>query len=429
MTRKDFLGRMEITITDKTSVEKEILIIADKSELAPHIEEAYKRYQPKIEIKGFRKGKAPLHLIKSMHGESIEYSELDTIASDIYRQVIKDRDIHPIGEPALIDVDYKPGENLSFKVKYEIKPVFELQQYTGIPIEKIKHTVSQKEIDEEITRIRKANHTTVEAQKATDSEHILMTDIQPVDESGTPIIGKKTTDTKIYLASESLYPEIRDALIGCSVGETKKVKIEREHEDHKHTENLEITVKKIDQIVPAELTDELVKKVTKDKVATVQDFTSQIKKDIENYWIENSDRKFADNLINELVKKHTFDVPESLVKSILDSFVEELKYQYPNKTLPQSFDEKKYREENREYALFQAKWFLIREQIIEKEKLKVEDADLDLQAEKEAGKVGIDKARLIEFYKTSNSVQERILTDKLMATLKNSAVVTEKIID
>lgn len=417
---------MDITITDKSSVEKEIHIIADKTELASHIEEAYKRYQPKIEIKGFRKGKAPMHMVRSIYGESIEYSELNTIASDIYSQVIKERDIHPVGEPALIDVDYKRGENLSFKIKYEIKPVFELKDHKGIKIQKIKHSVTQKEVDDEVVRILKANHSTEEVQKAADSEHILLTDIQPLDDNGSPIADKKSTDTKIYLASESLYPEIRDAMASVSVGETRKVKIEREHGDHKHAENLEITVKKIDKIVLPELNDELVKKVTKDKVSNVGDFTGQIRKDIGAYWEDNSEKKFTDDLIHELVMMHDFELPESLVKGILDSLVDELKYQYPNKTLPQSFDEKKYREENREYAAFQAKWFLIRERIIEKENIKVDETDYEQQAEKEAGKVGIDKARLIEFYKSSGSLQERIITDKLMAILKNSAVVTEK---
>ncbi|MBI5476700.1 MAG: trigger factor [Ignavibacteriales bacterium] len=420
---------MEITINDINSVEKEIQIIANVNDLSDHIEQAYKRYQPKIEIKGFRKGKAPMHMIKSIYGESIEYSELDKIASDIYRQIIIEKDIHPVGEPALTDVDYKRGEQLTFKVKYEIKPVIELKDYKGIKIEKLNHIVSQKEIDEEIDRIRKANYTTAEAQSADDSEHILMVDIQPLDENGTPIIGKRTEDTKIYLASETLYPEIRDGLANCKIGDIRKIKIERSHDDHKHTENLEITVKKIDKVVLPEVTDEFVKKTTKEKVTTVEEFKSQIKRDLENYWKDNSERKITDDIINELVKMHQFDIPGSLVKGIQDSFVEELKQQYPNKALPQSFDENKYREENKTYAEFQARWFLIRERIIENDKITSDENDMKLLAEKEAEKVGIDKERLFEFYKSSGSVQERILTDKLMASLKSSVVITEKTVE
>src|SRR5258707_2456695 len=117
---------MDVSITDITDVEKEILINVSAEELGPHFEKAYREYLPKIEIKGFRKGKAPLDLVKQIHGEAIEYNALDSIASEVYRDVIKERDIHPIGDPVLTDMDYKLGEALTFKIKYQIKPSFQL---------------------------------------------------------------------------------------------------------------------------------------------------------------------------------------------------------------------------------------------------------------------------------------------------------------
>ena len=89
---------MEVAITDITEVEKEISVSTTPEELAPHFEEAYKRQIPKLEIKGFRKGKAPLDMVKKLHGEAIEYGALDTIASDFYRQIVTERDIRTIGE-------------------------------------------------------------------------------------------------------------------------------------------------------------------------------------------------------------------------------------------------------------------------------------------------------------------------------------------
>src|SRR5512147_1334482 len=127
---------MEVAVNDITDVQKEIHIIASPGELIPHFEEAYKREQPKIEIKGFRKGKAPIDLVKKMYGESIEYGALDVIASDIFREVAVERHIHPIGEPVLTDMHYHRGEPLSFKVKYEVKPSVTLGEYKGIPAEK-----------------------------------------------------------------------------------------------------------------------------------------------------------------------------------------------------------------------------------------------------------------------------------------------------
>src|SRR5437867_4186010 len=107
---------MDVSIVDITDVEKELSVHATAAELLPHFEKAYQRYLPKVEIKGFRKGKVPLDLVKKIHGEAIEYDSLDTIASDMYRSIIGDRKIHPIGEPVLTDMEYKRGETLSFKI-------------------------------------------------------------------------------------------------------------------------------------------------------------------------------------------------------------------------------------------------------------------------------------------------------------------------
>lgn len=418
---------MEVSITDITDVEKEININVYAAELAPHFDKAYSEYLPKIEIKGFRKGKAPLDLVKKIHGEAIEYDSLSTVASDIYREVIQQRNINPIGEPALVDMNYKRGETFTFKIKYEIKPVVQLKEYQGIKIEKVLHKVTEKELDDEILRMRKANSTLAEAQTATDDEHVITADVQELDPFGTPLIGKKDADARFYLGDETLHQQIKDTLRGASSGESKRLTIETKHEDHSHTNHLEITVKKVEKVVLPDFNDELVKKTTKDKVTSTDQFRTELKADLENYWKERSDRKVIDAIITEVVKRHDVNVPESLVKGVQDSLLEDVKNRYPNKKLPKEFNEKTFREQNHAYASFQAKWFLIRERIIEAEKLTVEEADLEKQAEADAPKMGIEKEKLISFYKSSDAVKERILSEKLITFLKEKSNITEKI--
>jgi trigger factor len=420
---------MEVSITDVSDVEKEIQIQTTASEITPNLEEAYKRYQAKIEIKGFRKGKAPLDLVKRIYGESIEYDSLNTIASDVYRKIVKERDIFPIGEPVLTDLDYKRGELLTFKVKYEIKPKIELKEYRNIPVEKLIHKVTEDEVTSELLRLRKSNSTLDPAESVTDDEHLVTADVQQLDESGSPLIGKTTPDARFYLANETLSPDIKDALKNVKAGDVRKVNIEQTHDDHQHKEFLELSVKKIEKVVLPNLDDEFVKKITKEKITSVSDFKIQLQKDIDKYWHDQSERKLLDSIIGEIVRRHEFSVPESLIKGVSDSLLEDVKNQYPNKKLPKDFDENKFRENNRTYAIFQAKWFLIQEQIINAEKISVEDADLELLAESEASKFGIEKDRLIQFYKSSDSMKDRVLHNKLTELLKKYAQITEKVVE
>lgn len=417
---------MEVAITDITDVEKEISIQTTPDELIPHFEEAYKNQLPKIEIKGFRKGKAPLEMVKKLHGELIEYNSLDTIATEFYRQIINERNIRPIGEPVLTDINYKRGESLSFKIKYEIKPVIKLQQYKELAIEKTVHTVSESDVENELLRLRQSNSKLEAAQTASDNEHVLTVDVQQLDDSGTPLIGKKNGDMKIYLGGGTVYQQIKDALLNASVGETKRVKFESEREGQTTLNHVDLLVKQIERVVLPEVTDEFVKGITKDKISTVEEFRKGLKDDIQRYATEQDDRAFVDTIVNEIVKRHEFTVPESLVRGITDSLIEDMKNRYPNKQLPPDFNDTTFRETNREYAYLQAKWFLIREEIIQAEGLKVEEADLEAIAEREAPKIGIEKDRLLAFYRTSDSVRDKILTDRLLAFLKEHSVVTEK---
>jgi trigger factor len=420
---------MDISITDINDVRKEIQVTAYADELVPHFEKAYKEHLPKIEIKGFRKGKVPLDLVKKLHGEAIEHDSLDSIVNDVYRQVVQDRNIQPIGDPVLTHMDYKRGEALTFKITYEIAPVYDLGEYKGIPVEKPIHKVTDAEVESEILRLRRSDSTMSEVQEAADDEHVVTVDIQETDPAGSPLIGRKTSDARLHLADESIYADIKAALRNAATGSTHRVTLAVEKEGKKEPTHLELNVKKIEKMNLPELDAEFAKKLTKGKIETPEEFRKHLREDLERYWADRSERVVDDALIGEIARRHDFTVPDTLVKGILDSLLEEFKNRHPGKKLPADFDEKDFREKNRPYAIFQAKWFLIRERIIEAEKLQAEDADLERLADQEAGKLGIEKERLVTFYKSSDTVKNRIVSDKLLAFLKEHAHITEKVVD
>jgi trigger factor len=268
-----------------------------------------------------------------------------------------------------------------------------------------------------------------EAATVEDDEHVVTADIQQLDASGSPLIGKRNTDVRLYPAGGTLYREIREALHHAVAGETKRVTFETDHEERKIQSHIEIAIKKVEKVNLPEFSDEFVRTLTKDKITTVGEFRIHLRADLESYWEEQSERMLTENLISEIVRRHELTVPESLVKGITASLREEIKNRAPEKKLPADFDEAKFTEENRAYAIFQAKWYLIRERILEAEGLKVEDAELAELAASEAPRLGIDKERLVTFYKSSDAVRERLLTDKLRRFLREHANIREKLVD
>jgi trigger factor len=188
-----------------------------------------------------------------------------------------------------------------------------------------------------------------------------------------------------------------------------------------------LTITKVEKIKLPELNDELVKKITKEKTQTVPEFKTQLKKDLETYWENQTDRKLMDDILNGIISQHEFVVPPSMVDSILDSYLENTKQRYPNKTFPADFNTEKFKESNRADAIWQAKWYLISDRIIKAENIQIDDAELEKLAEESSVKTGIEKDKLLEYYKRTESVKDRIVMDRLKEFLKSNNQITEKI--
>jgi trigger factor len=420
---------VEVSFKTVTECDQEIAISLSPEELVPHFEAAYKKAAPSIEIKGFRKGKVPIALIKKYYGESVEADALDDIANESFKKTIDEKKIQPIGTPTMVDMKYKRGEPFTFTIKYEVKPSITLKEYKGIPVEKYVHPVKEGEIASEIHRLQHINATFEEAKKVDGVEYVVTVDIQDTDETGSPLIGQKRDGMRIYLNEPSTEQEIKDVLKSAEIGSVHRVSFEHKHEDHSHKVHMQLTVKKIEKVVHPDFNDELVKKITKEKISNVEDFKRELTADLERYWNDRTEKRLIDDITNEIVRRHDFVVPEALVKTFTDSYIEELKNQQKNKKLPAGFEEQKYREAARPSAVWQAKWALIREQILAKENIQIVDADVETLAEEESKKLNIDKERLINFYKTSETAGEKILNDKLIAFLKQNSAVTETVTD
>src|SRR5258706_2707628 len=236
---------MDLSITDINDVRKEIQVTAYADDLVPHFEKAYKEKLPKIEIKGFRKGRVPLDLVKKLHGEAIEHDSLDSIVNDVYRQVVQERNIQPIGDPVLTKMDYRRGEALTFKITYEIAPVFELGEYKGISVEKPVHKVTDAEVENEILRLRRSDSTMSEVPEAADDEHVLTVDIQETDPAGSPLIGRKTSDARLHLAHETIYADIKAAFTNASTRMTHQATHTKENKDKEQASFMQIYVNDI----------------------------------------------------------------------------------------------------------------------------------------------------------------------------------------
>ncbi len=417
---------MEVTITPLSEVEQQASIALTNDELLPHFAVAYEKFRPKAEVRGFRKGRVPLDLIRKMYGEAIEHDALDAIADDAYRRAMEEHKVRPLGQPAMVDMDFKRGSHFKFTIKYEIRPTISLKSTAGITIERPVHAITNDELDTELLQIRRSNADKRAADRVTGTEAVVTADVQEVDETGTPLIGKKSSNMTFQLYDESLATEIRQALASAERGGTYRATLERKDGEQARAMHIAMTVTDIQQLDLPAIDEALVTKLTGGRVTNPDEFTDSVRKDIVRFWTEQSETHVRNALADEVVRLHEFTVPESLVEKFLDSFVEDIKSRSRGKSLPPGFDEKAFRQEQRANAIWQARWMLIKEQIAESEGMDVSDSEIEQAAEADAGRIGLAKEKLLSYYKTSGSVRDRILSDKIMALLRERATITDR---
>ncbi|MBE0645631.1 MAG: trigger factor [Bacteroidetes bacterium] len=416
---------MEVLINSKNDVSHEIEIIVPNEELQPHFDKAYREEAKNIVIPGFRRGRVPLQIIKKRFGKEIEYQIIEKLSNEFFRNAIEERDIKPIGQPVLHDLDYNPGETLTIKVSYETEPDVVAKDYVGLQLERLTHEVTDEEVDEEMQGVLKSRRTLEAAEKADDENFLVTIDIQMLGEDGNPIPGQRNENMKVELDDEYVNRDLVAELLNMKTGEEKDVELTHTHGDHDHTERAHVKVKSIERVTLPELTDEFVVEYTSGQAKTVAELRTLIHDRLVEIWDQRYKQQFENDLVGEIVKRNSFDVPQSVVESILDDWVKQVQEQQPGKQFPADFKLDEYRASRTKEASFTAQWMYLRDNIIEKEGIKLEDSDVEEKAERDSAAMGIEKERLIEFYKNAPQYTQTMLVEKLVAFLVENAEVKE----
>lgn len=419
-----FIVEIQTKQITKTKEGAEITVPAE--EIKPHFDKVYEDFRVKADIKGFRKGKAPRSLIQKMYGEAIESEAINEAINELYRKAMLEKNLQPVGDPVLKNVDYKPDGNFTFSVEYEVLPEIELQGYKGLEVEKPVQEVTDDLVERELRGIRLNYATRAEVDAVTDAYHTLTVDIQELDEQGVAIIGKRSPDQTINLYDERYEKDLIDPLLKAEKDGEYVVKYSHDHGGHKHDVHIKVTVKKIEKVTLPELDDQFLKDTFKGKFESVAALREDIRKQIQTMYDQEGSRVVRDRIADEIVKRHDFPIPEALLTKVFDQMIEDVKSKMPNQKLPDDFDRHAFEAEYYTHAEWQAKWSILRDKLFETEEIQVDEKDIDERATKDAAQYGVGKDKVLQFYSSNQQVFDSIRHGKLMEVLESYAAITEK---
>ncbi len=413
---------MESKVNILSDSEHEINVTLGYDEIQDEIAEAYKKEQKNISLPGFRKGKVPMNMLKKLYGEAIEYKASEDIANKKFWELVESEELKPISTPQLTDINFEMGKELTFKVKYEVKPKFEVKDYKNLEIKKPIFKVKDELVQDEIDKLLKQYAKFEKAEEVADKNHRIKVSMLKTDAEGNVLENEKPYDTQIDLSDSRVDKGLLEGALGKKVGDTFKFSFVDEHkhgeEVHKEEYHYLVEIKEIEKIILPETDEEFCKKVSNDKAKNIDELKNLILENYKNYYENEADNIYTDSLLNKIVENNEFDLPKGYASTVLERLVnselEKAKQQgYKN------LDRELLKQNLKPRADWFAKWQIISENLAEQEGIKVTDEDLAKLAEEEAEKTGISKEKLINFYKSSKR-DESLLEEKLIKFLKEN---------
>jgi trigger factor len=415
---------VELSVQDITSVDKEITIHADRSDLEPKFNKAYKKYRKEIQMPGFRPGNVPVGLIKKRFGKEIEMEEINSYVQEVYENDIVP-EYEPVGETQMKDMSWE-DDKLEVTFKVGTKPEFDLADIESITVDRMVHDVSDEEVEEEIERTLDRQGNWVEQDDDTEitDECRVIVDAVALGEDGEPIEGESDENQKLDLREDKA-AEFKEHLLGQKKGDVVSMSL-GDDVDH---DNFQLTIKAVEMMNEAELTDEFAKEQSNGEAKNIDEFKSYIKSQMQQYYDQSAKDMFRQDAVDELAKAHEFEIPEVMINQIQDSYVDYAKKQSGGQ-LPPNFNEEEYKENLKDQAIREGKWAFISEKLQENfDDIEITPEDIDEFIGMESAKHGVPVDQMKSYYAQNpnqlESLRTSIRENKVFDKLEDAVTINE----
>lgn len=417
---------MDVKITEEANWRRIVEIAVTQEELQPEFEKVIRQYQKKAKLQGFRKGKVPIEMVRRLYGKQIEAEAIEDILPNLFAKARKQENLRIVAPTQLEDLQYEPGGDLTAKFSIEVEPEIVVKKFENFKLEKQIYEVSELDIQSELERLQEEQALwEVSEEPATDGDFVTI-DLQEISEAGVPVIGSKYENEMVAISTKDGEPtEFGRQLKGTVTGDVRMIWFNPEPslEQEKPTEPVryEATVKEVKRRILPMIDDELAKDVG--EYETLDDLKAELEKNI----TENMQKRFDDhlhrNLIDEIIKSNSFDVPQGMTANYLDNIVERFK----ESAKDDEINEDAIRENYKPNAIWNIKWHLIQKKLTEMHNLSATDDDVNQWIIEISEKNGVDAKRTWNQVKNDADRLDRLRSDLLEKKLLDLLVSKQKI--
>ncbi|MDR1474547.1 MAG: trigger factor [Endomicrobium sp.] len=405
-----------------------------ESVVSKEIEVAFCRIQKQAKINGFRQGKIPMEVVKN----KFAYEAKDRAVESSIRKTVLDaldkESFVPLDLPIIDELNYEQGQNLKYRFTAEAHPKVEVKDYKDIPVKKEIYRVTDKNLNQSLDALRERNARLVPSKTGIVSEtSLVLIDYDVFDGEGNAMTEVSAKGNMIDLGSQNTLKGFKDSLKGAKVGAEKEFKVDYPSDYlNKTLAGKTVIFKvKVDEVKEKEL-PELNDDFAKDMgTENLEDLKTKVKESIEAEEKRRQDIDIEKQIINYLLEKNKFEVPQSLVNQQKKALIEKMKTYMQNQGASKEYIEKQAELDDpkfEEEAENNVRLSYILKGIYVNENLAVTDADVEAEKNKMksanlGGESEVDKY----FSDKKESIMLSLKEEKLFDFfLKNAKIVVEE---
>lgn len=401
-------------------------IEVDQEKFSEAVEKAFRKLAPKVNIPGFRKGKAPRAMVeRKLSKEYIWEEAVDFIVPEAYFEAIKETNIEPINRPSVDVVQMEDGKPFIFKATVEVRPEVKLGDYIGLEAEKSSVEISDEDVQNELKKLQERHAQLVPVEDgAAELQDLTVIDFEGFVD-GVAFPGGKGTDYSLELGSGSFIPGFEEQLVGVKTGEEKEVKVV--FPENYHAAELagkdavfKVAVKGIKRKELAALDDEFAKDVS--ELETLEELKADIRNKLEKEAERKAEHDLKDGLVDKAVAGSEVTVPGTMIEQRIDSMMENMNQRLGMQGLSvedylkySGTTVEEFRNNYRERAEKEVRVDLVLEAIAKAENIEVSDEDIESRVQEMAGQYKQDPAVFRQWMENGGNLEplkKSIVIDK-----------------
>ena len=423
---------LQVEKLEKNMAKLTVEVPAEEVEAA--LQNAYLKNRKQISVPGFRKGKVPRQMIEKMYGPEVFYDEAaNRMISEAYAKAYDESELEIASQPTIDIVQLEKGKSFIFTAEVAVKPEVKLGEYKGLKVDKYSTRVTQKEVDEEIEKVREQHARIVEVtdRAVADKDDVTLDFEGFVD--GVAFEGGKAEGHELEIGSGAFIPGFEDQLVGMKIDEEKEIKVTFPKEYFsKDLAGKEATFKvKLHEIKKKELPnldDEFAKDVS--EFDTLKELEASIKERLEKDNAQKAKYETEEAAIKAVCDKSKVEIPSGMVDMEVDHMIQDInqRLSYQGLKLEQYLKmigktEEEVRKEYEPQAIEAIKSRLTLEAVRKAEKIEATDEEINAKLEEMAKNYGKKVEEINDNENLKDYIKEGIESEKAIDFIVKNAKI------